>query len=85
MDAGGQFFTVDCGVANREIDLGSAAPDAPAPDFHLRDQNGHWRSPGQLRGKAVLLAFVDSLCTRICPLTSESMVRALRLICRGWR
>jgi cytochrome oxidase Cu insertion factor (SCO1/SenC/PrrC family) len=67
-------------VANPDIDLGSSALDAPAPDFRLRDQNSRWRSLGQLRGKVVLLAFVDSHCTSICPLTSESMVRALRLL-----
>jgi len=67
-------------VVNPDIDLGSAALDVPAPDFYLRDQNGRWRSLGQLRGKVVLLAFVDSQCTSICPLTSESMVRALRLL-----
>jgi cytochrome oxidase Cu insertion factor (SCO1/SenC/PrrC family) len=65
--------------SNPDIDPGTAL-DAPAPGFRLRDQDGRWRSLAQLRGKAVLLAFVDTQCTSICPLTTESMVRALRLL-----
>lgn len=64
---------------NPDIDPGKTL-DAVAPGFELRDQNGHRRSLAQLRGKVVLLAFVDTQCTSICPLTTESMVRALRLL-----
>jgi cytochrome oxidase Cu insertion factor (SCO1/SenC/PrrC family) len=64
---------------NPNIDPGKAL-DTPAPTFALRDQNGRWRSLAQTRGKVVLLAFVDTQCTSICPLTTESMVRALRLL-----
>jgi cytochrome oxidase Cu insertion factor (SCO1/SenC/PrrC family) len=65
--------------SNPHIDPGTAL-DAPAPGFELRDQSGRWRSLAQLRGKVVLLAFVDTQCTNICPLTTESMVQALRLL-----
>lgn len=67
------------GLPNPEIDPGKAL-DRPAPGFELRDQDGHRRSLAQLRGKVVLLAFVDTQCTSICPLTTESMVQALRLL-----
>ena len=67
------------GLPNPDIDTGKAL-DAPAPAFELRDQQGRWRSLAQLRGKVVLLAFVDTQCSSICPLTTESMVRALRLL-----
>jgi cytochrome oxidase Cu insertion factor (SCO1/SenC/PrrC family) len=61
------------------IDPGTAV-SAPAPAFELQDQTGRRRSLAQLRGKVVLLAFVDTHCTSICPLTSESMAEALRLL-----
>ena len=66
-------------ASDPQIDPGIAV-DTPAPGFTLRDQDGRRRSLGQLRGKVVLLAFVDTKCTSICPLTSESMVQALRLL-----
>lgn len=66
-------------LPNPSIDPGKSL-DTPAPTFELRDQNGRWRSLAQFRGKVVLLAFVDTQCTSICPLTTESMVRALRLL-----
>ena len=34
----------------------------------------------QFRGKAVVLAFVDSQCTTVCPLTTVSMVAAKELL-----
>jgi cytochrome oxidase Cu insertion factor (SCO1/SenC/PrrC family) len=67
-------------VANQDVDPGSSAGDTPAPNFLLRDQLGRETSLEQFRGKVVLIAFVDSQCTTICPLTTESMVEALRLL-----
>lgn len=49
----------------------------PAPDFTLTDQFGGRVSLHQFRGKAILLAFVDSECTTICPLTTSMMVQAV--------
>jgi cytochrome oxidase Cu insertion factor (SCO1/SenC/PrrC family) len=51
-----------------------------APDFVLRDQQGRLTSLRQFRGKVVVLTFIDPHCTTICPLTTESMVDALRLL-----
>lgn len=51
-----------------------------APDFVLRDQQGRLTSLEQFRGKAVVLTFIDPHCTTICPLTTEGMVDALRLL-----
>lgn len=67
-------------VANQDVDPGSSAGDTPAPNFVLRDQLGRDTSLAQFRGKVVLMAFVDSHCTTICPLTTESMVEALHLL-----
>jgi cytochrome oxidase Cu insertion factor (SCO1/SenC/PrrC family) len=65
---------------NLDVDPGTPAGDTPAPGFALRDQNEQLTSLEQFRGKVVLMAFVDSHCTTICPLTTQSMVEALRLL-----
>ena len=67
-------------VSNQNINPGSPAGDIPAPGFELRDQNGRLTSLAQFRGKVVVLAFVDSHCTTICPMMTESMMEALRLL-----
>jgi cytochrome oxidase Cu insertion factor (SCO1/SenC/PrrC family) len=59
---------------------GTALTDSPAPDFTLTDQFGRPVSLRQERGKVVFLAFVDSQCTTICPLTTQSLVDALQLL-----
>jgi cytochrome oxidase Cu insertion factor (SCO1/SenC/PrrC family) len=47
-----------------------------APDFHLVDQFGHPESLSSLRGREVVLAFIDSRCTSLCPLTANIMYNA---------
>ncbi len=51
-----------------------------APGFTLTDQFGQPVTLGQFRGKTVVLAFIDSQCVTICPLTSAAMVAALHLL-----
>jgi cytochrome oxidase Cu insertion factor (SCO1/SenC/PrrC family) len=69
------------GLLNPDVDTGTPIPGAPAaPDFHLLDQFGQPVSLSEFHGKVVLLGFADSHCTSICPLTSESMVEAVRLL-----
>jgi cytochrome oxidase Cu insertion factor (SCO1/SenC/PrrC family) len=47
---------------------GNAAPlDFKAPAFTLTDQNGRQVSLTSLRGKVVLLTFLDPVCTSDCP------------------
>ena len=48
----------------------------PAPDFNLTDQFGHAVTLSSLRGHEVVLAFIDSRCTSICPLTANIMYDA---------
>jgi cytochrome oxidase Cu insertion factor (SCO1/SenC/PrrC family)/thiol-disulfide isomerase/thioredoxin len=52
----------------------------PAPGFTLTNQFGQSVSLQSLRGKAVVLAFTDSECTTICPLTTASMVQAMHML-----
>lgn len=52
----------------------------PAPNFTLTDQFGKSVSLSQYRGKVVVLAFQDSTCTNICPITSQEMVKAKQML-----
>ena len=65
---------------NPNLDLGSSLGDKPAPDFRLRNQFGQPMSLSQFRGKVVMLAFEDSECTTVCPLTTQSMLQAKQLL-----
>jgi cytochrome oxidase Cu insertion factor (SCO1/SenC/PrrC family) len=67
-------------AANPDLDPGSALGSMPAPGFRLVNQFGQPMSLSQFRGKIVILAFVDSLCTTVCPLTTVSMTEAKQLL-----
>jgi cytochrome oxidase Cu insertion factor (SCO1/SenC/PrrC family) len=54
----------------------SALPRTPAPGFTLTDQHGHRLTLASLRGKVVVLQFMDPHCTDICPLVSQEFVDA---------
>jgi len=66
--------------ANPAVDPGSSLGGQPAPDIRLVNQFGQRMALSQFRGKVVVLAFVDSRCTNVCPLTTVSMVAAKRLL-----
>ena len=65
---------------NPALDTGSSLGGVRAPDFRLVNQFGQQMALSQFRGKVVVLAFVDSECTTICPLTTVSMVEAKQLL-----
>jgi cytochrome oxidase Cu insertion factor (SCO1/SenC/PrrC family) len=56
------------------------AMDAPAPDFTLTDQHGRPVSLSGLRGKVVLLTFLDPVCVTDCPLIAQEFREAGRLL-----
>jgi cytochrome oxidase Cu insertion factor (SCO1/SenC/PrrC family) len=56
------------------------ALDRPAPDFSLTSQDGKPTALSSLRGKAVLLTFLDPVCTTDCPLMAQEMRSADRLL-----
>jgi Uncharacterized protein SCO1/SenC/PrrC, involved in biogenesis of respiratory and photosynthetic systems len=63
----------------REIgcsELGSGA----SPAFALSDQNGRSISLDSLKGKVVVLGFMDPVCTNICPIVSNEFIKADRLL-----
>jgi cytochrome oxidase Cu insertion factor (SCO1/SenC/PrrC family) len=54
----------------------SPVPAVRAPGFTLTDQRGHTMSLASLRGKVVVLEFMDPHCTDICPIVSQEFVDA---------
>jgi cytochrome oxidase Cu insertion factor (SCO1/SenC/PrrC family) len=67
-------------AANPDLDPGTSLGSRAAPDIRLVNQFGQPMSLSQFRGKVVVLAFVDSECTTVCPLTTVSMVQARELL-----
>ena len=51
----------------------SPVPSRPAPGFTLTDQNGHRVSLASLRGRPVVLNFMDPHCVDVCPLVSQEL------------
>ena len=56
------------------------AMDAPAPDFTLTDQHGRQVSLSGLRGKVILLTFLDPVCVTDCPLIAQEFREAGQLL-----
>jgi cytochrome oxidase Cu insertion factor (SCO1/SenC/PrrC family) len=71
-------------AANRTADpilalaiAGNSAPmDSPAPAFQLTDQDGQPVSLASLRGKVVVMTFLDPVCTTDCPIIGAEMKEA---------
>jgi cytochrome oxidase Cu insertion factor (SCO1/SenC/PrrC family) len=60
---------------------GDAAPlDITAPAFQLRDQYNRPTSLAGLRGKVVLLTFLDPVCTSDCPLIAQEFREADQML-----
>jgi cytochrome oxidase Cu insertion factor (SCO1/SenC/PrrC family)/thiol-disulfide isomerase/thioredoxin len=66
-------------AANPYLDPGTPVSGV-APDFTLSDQFGQPASLRSFRGKVVILAFNDSECTTICPLTTTAMLDAKAML-----
>jgi protein SCO1 len=52
--------------------------EVAAPLFRLRDQHGRAVRLAALRGRPVVLAFMDSLCTFECPIEAAQLAAAVR-------
>ncbi|MDH2903420.1 MAG: SCO family protein [Actinomycetota bacterium] len=65
-------------VSTSLADLMALSPvaNASAPDFTLTDQNGHSLTLSNLRGRVVVMEFMDTHCTDICPIVSQEFVDA---------
>jgi cytochrome oxidase Cu insertion factor (SCO1/SenC/PrrC family) len=58
----------------------SSRLDLPAPGFSLTDQRGRTVSLDSLRGKVVLMTFLDPVCTTDCPIIAQEFKQAGRLL-----
>ena len=63
-------------ILAQAIDGSSTPVDYPAPAFSLTDQHGAPVSLASLRGKAVLLTFLDPVCVSDCPLIAQEFRQA---------
>jgi protein SCO1 len=52
----------------------------PAPQFALRDQRGRTISLGALRGRTVVLTFLDSQCKQACPIEGKMLAAAIQQV-----
>ena len=82
--AGTELTSTGSGTAgtlanNPDLDPGTSL-SGQAPAFTLTDQFGKPVSLQSFRGKVVILAFNDSECTTICPLTTTAMVDAKTML-----
>ena len=58
----------------------SSRLDLPAPGFSLTDQTGRTVSLDSLRGKVVLMTFLDPVCTSDCPIIAQELKQAGRML-----
>jgi cytochrome oxidase Cu insertion factor (SCO1/SenC/PrrC family) len=52
-------------------------PREPARGFRLRDQDGHWTTIRQGRGKVIVLTFLYSTCRDLCPAQAADIIQAI--------
>jgi cytochrome oxidase Cu insertion factor (SCO1/SenC/PrrC family) len=67
-------------ILAQAIDGSSAPLNYAAPAFSLTDQKGHPVTLASLRGKVVLLTFLDPVCTSDCPLEAQEFRQAGELL-----
>ncbi len=67
-------------ILAQAIDGSSTPLDSPAPAFSLTDQHGRDVTLASLRGKVVLLTFLDPVCTSDCPLEAQEFRQAGQLL-----
>ena len=72
--------SAEAGVALPEMHGQASWPagERRAPPFELRDQNGREVSLAELRGRALLLTFLDSHCVEQCPIAGRQLGIMLR-------
>jgi cytochrome oxidase Cu insertion factor (SCO1/SenC/PrrC family) len=67
-------------ILAQAIGNSGTALNIPAPGFRLTDQHGRTVSLASLRGKVVLLTFLDPVCTSDCPLIAQELRAADQLL-----
>ena len=82
--AAAQASSAAAPILAQALDGSSAPLNTPAPGFTLTDQSGKRVSLASLRGKAVLLTFLDPVCVTDCPLIAQEF-REAGLLLAGQR
>jgi len=67
-------------ILAQAIDGSAATFNYPAPAFRLTDQDGRAVTLASLRGKVVLLGFLDPVCSVDCPLMGQEFRQAGQLL-----
>ncbi len=67
-------------ILAQAVDGSNAPLDFAAPGFQLISQNGRHVSLASLRGKVVLLTFLDPVCTSDCPVIAQEFKQAGQLL-----
>ncbi|HEY7147654.1 MAG TPA: SCO family protein, partial [Streptosporangiaceae bacterium] len=67
-------------ILAQAVDGASVPVDIPAPGFTLTDQHGRQVPLSGLRGKVVLLTFLDPVCVTDCPLIAQEFRQAGQLL-----
>jgi cytochrome oxidase Cu insertion factor (SCO1/SenC/PrrC family) len=67
-------------ILAQSIDGSSAPLGTPAPPIALTDQQGRHVTLASLRGKAVLLTFLDPVCVNQCPIEAQEFKQAAALL-----
>jgi len=67
-------------ILAQAIDGDSSPINITAPGFSLTDQNGRPVTLSSLRGKVVLLTFLDPVCVTDCPLIAQEFRQAGQLL-----
>jgi len=79
--SGGHGTTTFAAPLSHSVFRGARIPAGmAAPNFRLHDENGVQRRLSDARGKLVLLAFLYTKCTDVCPIIAvqlDSVVRSL--------
>src|SRR5262245_20839965 len=66
--------------APREVSPTSATPNKKAPEFTLLNQEGSRFESTKLHGKVVVLNFIFTTCTDVCPLFTANLAQLQRTL-----
>jgi len=73
------LVTSACGSSGDKLS-GTSLDKTPAPDFTLTDQRGQTVKLSSLQGHPVVLTFIYTNCTDICPLIAEKLHAAYQML-----
>jgi protein SCO1/2 len=82
---GGASSSTDPGASLPQVTGGDAVPARPAPPIELTDQYGKKVDLAKLKGHTVLIAFLYTHCTDLCPIVAGKVHTAYARIPKAQR